>query len=60
MSTARLDRQLKDATEPPGATIGERRQHRVLGSSDGIEAAADQHFDVRIGLGNGAKNLPST
>ena len=41
-----------------GAPVGERGQHRVLGSPDGVEAAADQHFDVRIGFGDGAENLP--
>jgi hypothetical protein len=35
-------------------------QHRVRGSSDGVEAAVDQHFDVGIGFGNGGENLPAT
>jgi hypothetical protein len=59
------DRHLGDASigenEPqPGATIGEGRQFRVVGCSDGIQALADQYFDVRIRLGDGAKNLPPT
>jgi len=33
---------------------------RVLGSSDGGEALADQDLDVRIGLGDGTENLPPT
>jgi hypothetical protein len=32
-------------------------QHRVVGSPDGVEAAADQYLDVRISFGDGAKNL---
>ena len=41
-----------------GAPVGERGQRRVLGSPDRVEAAADQHFDVRIGFRDGAENLP--
>ena len=41
-----------------GAPVGERGQRRVLGSPDGVEATADQHFDVRIGFGDSAENLP--
>jgi hypothetical protein len=40
-----------------GASVGERGQHRVLGSPDGVEAAADQHLDVGISFGDGAQNL---
>lgn len=43
-----------------GTPVGEGGQHRVLGSSDGVEALADQGFDVCIGFGNGSENLPAT
>jgi len=42
-----------------GAPVGERRQHRILGSPDGIKAALDLRLDVGIGFGDGAENLPS-
>src|SRR5271168_4293349 len=59
------NRQLGDAgisenAPQSGAPVGEGGQHRVLGSSDGVEALADQDFDVRIGFGNGTKSLPLT
>src|SRR5271165_4264401 len=59
------NRQLADAgigenAPEPRAPVGEGSQHRVLGSSDGVEALADQDFDVCIGFGNGTENLPAT
>ena len=59
------NRQLADAgisenTSQSRATVGEGGQHRVLGSSDGVETLADQDFDVYVGLGDSAENLPST
>ena len=52
----------------PDGTLGKSRPeqpsvnafNRVLGSPDRVEAPADQHFDVRIGFGNGAENRPPT
>src|SRR4051794_37065241 len=39
------------------APIGEGGQPRLLASSDGVEAAVDQHLDVGIGFGDGAEHL---
>src|ERR1700722_1007828 len=44
-------------TRTPG---GERGQHRVLGAHNGVESAADQRFDSRIGFRDGPENLPAT
>ena len=44
----------------PRAPIGEGCQRRVLGSFGGVEAPADQHLAVSIGLGNGTENLAAT
>ena len=44
----------------PRATIGEGGQHRILGSPGGVEVPADQHFDVRVGSGDGSENLAAT
>jgi hypothetical protein len=52
------DASIGENAPQPGATISEGRQRCVLGSSDGIQAPADQHFDICIGLGDGAENLP--
>ena len=43
-----------------GTTVGERGHRGVLGSADGVKAPADQHLDVRIGVDDGAENLPAT
>jgi hypothetical protein len=43
-----------------GAPFGEPGQHHVLGSSDGVEVAPDQHLDVGISFDNGAENLSPT
>ncbi len=47
----------KDAPQP-GTAVGERGQRRALGASCGLEAAADQCSEVRLGLGDGAEDLP--
>jgi hypothetical protein len=57
------NRQLGDAgisenAPQSGTPVGEGSQHRVFGSSDGVEALADQDFDICIGFGNGTENLP--
>src|SRR5271166_378215 len=44
----------------PEHPVGEGGQHRVLGSPDGVEALADQDFDICISFGNGSENLPPT
>jgi len=44
----------------PRATIGEGDHRRVLGAPNGVEFAADQRFDSRIGFRDGAENLPAT
>jgi hypothetical protein len=38
-----------------GASVGERGQRRILGSPDGVEAAADQHVDVGVTLATAPK-----
>jgi hypothetical protein len=54
------DASISENAPQRGAPIGESGQLRVLCSSDGVEALADQDFDVCIGFGNGTENLPPT
>src|SRR4051812_5237329 len=42
----------------PGTAVGKRRQHCALGPPDRIEAAADQAYEIRVGLRHGAEDLP--
>src|SRR3954470_13836994 len=51
------DAGLGETAAQAGAAVGEGGQYRVFASPDGVEAAADQHFDVGIGFGDGAENL---
>jgi hypothetical protein len=44
----------------PRTTVAEGGQCRALGSPDGIQAPADQSFEVRISFGDRGENLPST
>jgi hypothetical protein len=41
----------------PGATVGEGGQRRALGAAAGVEVAADQPRDIRVGSGDSAENL---
>jgi hypothetical protein len=59
------DRQFGDAGTGQNASkartpIGEGRQRGAIRSADGVEVPADQHFDVRVGSGDGAENLAAT
>jgi hypothetical protein len=50
-----------DSTWPqPGTAVGEGRQHRHLGASDSIEAAADQGCEIRAGLRDRTEHLPAS
>jgi hypothetical protein len=45
---------------PNGIGPGLRVGTSITGSPDGVETLADQDFDVRIGFGDGAEDLPPT
>src|SRR3954454_2153648 len=55
-----LDASVEKNAPQPGTAVGKRRQHCALGPPDRIEAAADQACEIRVGLGDGAENLPSS
>jgi hypothetical protein len=44
----------------PRTTVGEGGHRRVLGAPNGVEFAADQRFERRIGFGDGAENPPAS
>ena len=55
-------RQLDDAgigenASKDTAPVGEGGPYGAFGLADGVEAPADQHFDVRVGSCDGAENL---
>jgi hypothetical protein len=56
----RADASIGETAPQSAAPVGAGGQHRILGSSDGVEALADQDFDVRIGVGDGAANRSPT
>jgi hypothetical protein len=43
-----------------GTTVSECGHRGVCGSADRLKASPDQHRDIRIGLGDGAEDLPPT
>jgi hypothetical protein len=55
-----VDVSVEEDAPQPGATVGERRQHRRLDASDSVEIAADQRGEVRVGLGNRTEYLPTS
>ena len=55
-----IDASVEKNAPQSGTAVGERRQRRALGASDSVEAAADQRSEVRVGLGDGAEDLPSS
>ena len=54
------DARLEKDTPQPGAAIGERGQYRRPGASHGVETAADQRREIRVGLRHGAEHLPAS
>jgi hypothetical protein len=53
------DARIKENAPEARAAVGEGSQHRVLGSSDGVEALADQDLDVCISFRDRTENLPA-
>jgi hypothetical protein len=56
----RDDAGIGENTPERWTTVGEGGHRRVHGAPNGVEFAADQRFDSRIGFRDGAENLSST